>query len=185
MKIFIISDTHFGHKMLVEKGYREKYYEYKINTNLLKLNKEDLLIHLGDVCIGNDEENHNVFIKPLKCKKILVKGNHDRKSNNFYLNNGWDFVCHKFSDKFFGKYVLFSHKPKEDDGYDLNLFGHFHDSFHHLKDKELVDILTDKHRLIAIENAKYKPVLLESIILKDCGYSDLNKLFDEYDKRSL
>lgn len=114
MKHRVISDTHFGHELLVNLWDRKKWYEYKIDRSLKKLTKDDVLIHLWDICIGNDQEVHDTYIKPLQCRKILVKGNHDRKSDSRYLDNGWDMVVESMVINMFGKKILFQHIP----GYD-------------------------------------------------------------------
>lgn len=172
MKTFIITDTHFNHQKLVELCGRPQNHTELIGGNLLKMNftEQDILIHLGDVCIGRDAEAHDKYIKPLKCKKWLVLGNHDRKSRNWYLNHGWDWVGYQFSDSFFGKKILFSHIPLsnwESNGFDFNIHGHFHNNDHH---PELRN--TDgKHLLLAIENTFYKPILLETFL------TNYNRLF--------
>ena len=108
---------------------------------------------------------HDKYIKSLECTKILVKGNHEHKSNNWYLNCGWNFVCKTFKDKYFGKKILFSHKPKVDDNdYDINLHGHFHNNEHRKLEPDLVAIKNDKQFCFILENTNYSPVLLETII---------------------
>ena len=110
---------------------------------------------------------HEKYIKPLKCKKWLVLGNHDHKSNHWYLNNGWDWVGRQFKWKYGGKYILFSHIPQPDDRwFDINIHGHFHNSDHRKRELELVAIYTNKHYLLAIENINYQPVLLTTILSK-------------------
>jgi calcineurin-like phosphoesterase family protein len=172
MSFYLIADTHFLHKMLVDKGYRKLNFEETILKNLSKLTEKDVLIHLGDVGLGKEWFIHDTYIKPLKCKKWLVRGNHDNKSNTWYLNNGWDFVCHKFYDHYFGKYILFSHKPREiDDKIDLNIHGHFHNSDHRWREPELIDRLTDRHKLFCLEEANYQPILLSTFIEKNYDHS--------------
>ncbi|GAF94682.1 unnamed protein product, partial [marine sediment metagenome] len=128
--------------------------------------------HLGDVCLGKDLEAHKKYIKPLKCRKWLVTGNHDHKSNNWYLSNGWDFVCTAFVDRYFGSKVLFSHKPKIiHNSIDLNIHGHFHNSNHRWQEPELRIRLTKRHRLFSAEVSKYKPILLEDYITKNYDHS--------------
>lgn len=129
MKIFLITDTHLNHDKLVEFG-RPKDFQDRIKKGLKYLKDDAVLIHLGDVCIGNDAEN-NKFFTDLKCKKILVKGNHDNKSNSWYLSNGWDFVCDSFTMKFHGKRLLFTHIPVPDsEDFDFNIHGHLHGNNH-------------------------------------------------------
>ena len=177
MKIFLISDTHFNHSKMVEYCGRPKDFSEIIKKELLKsISKDDILIHLGDVCFGNDKENNNWFGENLNCRKWLVRGNHDNKSNAWYLENGWDFVCDSFVFKFEGKKILFSHQPLKIADNDFNIHGHFHNALPRLlrgewkvdgekerNEQDLLNLTSDKHKLIALEETKYKPVLLKSI----------------------
>ena len=177
MKIWCISDTHFGHDKMPQYCGRPIGFEKLIFDNLLRVvKKSDMLIHLGDFCIGDDEMWHKRFLTEIDCKKILVRGNHDHKSNSWYLKMGWDFVCFAFSNTYFGKKILFSHCPQPINDVDFNIHGHFHNSLPRLLKKEWVtpdeeyrnkhdlSILTPKHKLLALEYTNYQPVLLETFI---------------------
>lgn len=184
MNIYLISDTHFNHNKMVEYCNRPENHTELIKKNLFVFNstirKDDVFIHLGDVCIGKDEEIHNEVIVPLACKKWLVKGNHDRKSDSWYMNHGWDFVADSFKGKYFGKEILFSHCPMKDDGkFDVNVFGHFHNNLSRLlegryvvegeeeRNKEDLAVLTGKHRLFVLEDRDYKPVKLSEFLIRN------------------
>jgi len=166
--IWIISDTHFLHDKLIEYCDRPKDHSIKIFKNLMTIPEGDLLIHLGDISIGKELEVYEKFIKPLKCNKILVKGNHDRKSNSWYRNHGWDFVCYSFSDTYFRKKILFTHYPKPTDNYDYNLHGHLHSNITKLEHltKENQNLINEKHLLFAVELNGYRPLKLNYIIDK-------------------
>ena len=178
MRIWCISDSHFGHDKMVEYCGRPKDFSRQIVSNLSKMCRDDdILIHLGDICMGEDKYWHNAVIDRLNCKKWLVRGNHDKKSNSWYLAHGWDFVCEQFTDTYFGKEILFSHVPQRDNGtFNLNIHGHLHNNLERLKRKEyvtpdeearnigVVDILTPKHKLIALEFTGYKPVNLNEVL---------------------
>lgn len=74
-----------------------------------------------------------------------------------------------FLDTYFGKRILFSHRPQKDDGgFDINIHGHFHNnlnpSLENKEEKKLLSILTKKHKLLSIEENNYQPVLLEKFI---------------------
>lgn len=170
--IYICSDTHFLHQALVTQGLRKEGFEEKVFNHLKNLTEEDVLIHLGDVCLGNDKFAHDTYIRPLRCKKWLVRGNHDHKSNSWYLDNGWDFVCHNFSDTYFGQYITFSHKPRSIGlKIDLNIHGHFHNSEHRWQEPKLLDRLTERHRLFSLEESNYQPILLDTFIKKQYDHS--------------
>jgi calcineurin-like phosphoesterase family protein len=167
MKIYLTTDTHFFHDRMVEFCGRPQDHTQITGKNLLQLQVEptDILIHLGDIAMGHDQEAHDQFIKPLKMRKWLVKGNHDRKSDHWYLENGWDFVCNYFNGTFFQKNIVFSHIPVAwDHRYDLNIHGHFHNTNHRNHEPELVKIENSRQKLLAIEYTNYKPILLEDFI---------------------
>ena len=162
MNIYLTTDTHFNHKKMIDDDIRPWDYEIKIRKGLMSLPEDCVLIHLGDVSLGDEEEVSELYIKPLKCKKWLIKGNHDGKSNKWYLEHGWDFVGKQLIDKYFGKKVLFSHKPIEfKEQYDINIHGHFHDSDHRSQEPELLAIANRRQRLLALEYTNYQPVKLE------------------------
>lgn len=167
-KYWVIGDTHFGHGQMQKFCGRHEDFSDMILKNIVNVvNNNDVLIHLGDICIGHDSEWHNdlKFIKNAKNIKLwLVKGNHDKKSNSWYLDNGWDFVCDSFTLRYMKKNILFSHKPMIDNGYDLNIHGHFHNSKESTQEPELIEIKNDKQFLFAIENTNYRPLLLKNII---------------------
>ena len=170
--IYIITDLHLNHGEPM-KWYcqRPDNYEELIARGLNTLTKDDVLICLGDICIGKDAEMHEKYIKPLVCKKWLVKGNHDRKSDNWYLSHGWDAVCETMTLKMYGARILLSHMPQylliNDHGfelYDINIHGHLHNFNHRNEKMEALVILNHRQKLLAIENTKYKPVSLKSLV---------------------
>lgn len=166
-KIWIITDTHFGHDKLIEYG-RPIDFNDRILNSFSMIKPGDMLIHLGDFCIGNDETWHKVYFKELTgVKNILVRGNHDHKSNSWYLAAGWDMVCESFTFDMFGKKIMFSHYPKAWDGYfDVNIHGHFHDTDHRRFEPQFTKLLTAYNKLLAIERTDYQPVSLEKFISK-------------------
>jgi calcineurin-like phosphoesterase family protein len=131
------------------------------------LKRGDILIHLGDISMGHDEDAHNSLnlIIPGGVTRILVRGNHDKKSNKWYLEQGWDFVCESFTDTYFGKKVLFSHTPAPIGDYDINFHGHFHNSPSSRWEPEYVKNLSKgKHKLLVLEDHYYKPWNLQEIL---------------------
>lgn len=164
MNIWITTDTHFSHEKLIEFG-RPKDFETQIQQKLLKaVNPGDLLIHLGDVCMGHDETN-NEWFNQLECKKYLIKGNHDNKSLTWYLQHGWDSVSERLDIKHFGKRIAFTHQPIAWDGYfDFNIHGHFHDTDGRRQPDYREDIMSGYNKLIALEYTDYEPVNLRKFL---------------------
>ena len=161
---FITSDTHFNHHKLVNTGFRPEDCDKRIVDNLKAVIKpDDVLIHLGDVTWSSVIDPDFVA---LPCRKILVKGNHDKKGYFWYMKRGFDFVCETFTLSYSGQNILFSHKPIEIDynsfGYDYNIHGHLHGGQHGLQYSWTRE--DGKHHLISLEDNGYKPELLDKIL---------------------
>ena len=155
MTPWIISDTHFFHEKIKEyEGRPDNFDELIIKYWKEMVKPDDLIIHLGDVSF----KGHQSPIKDLPGKKILVRGNHDPKSFLWYIKDGFDFCCDSFSLKYYGRNILFTHKPivYVPVSYDLNIHGHVH-----TKRKSLV---IEKQVAVRLEENEYKPVLLSSLI---------------------
>lgn len=165
MNYWITSDTHFGQDDQALKFDRPNNFSVKIFKGLFNVLKaDDVLIHLGDMCYNNDIEYH-VQLMRLPGKKWLCKGNHDKKSYSWYLNHGWDFVGENIILDIYGAQILFSHMPvKFEKPININVHGHLHNSDYRKHEPWVCDILTDKHKLIALEYTKYQPIKLKTLI---------------------
>ena len=113
MNYWLISDTHFNHSQLEEWGGRSGNWQKQIYKGLSQIPANDILIHLGDICIGNDEEvHHSIFESTAHLtSRILVRGNHDKKSLTWYLNHNWDLVVDGLELVFMGRYLHLTHRP--------------------------------------------------------------------------
>lgn len=164
MNYWVISDMHLGHDNMVNFCSRPINFSILIIENLKKyIKSNDVLINLGDTCFGDDKYWHKI-IDSVTCKKWLIVGNHDRKSYSWYLNHSWDFAAHSITLNLFDKNILLSHKPEPDNGYDVNLHGHFHNNDISNCGPELKSIMNNKHRLFCLEKLEYKPILLEKLV---------------------
>ncbi len=81
MTIYFTSDTHFHHKNIL--NFENRPYESVPEMTEDMINKwneqvedNDIIYHLGDLCLGNLEQTIDV-LQRLKGKIILIKGNHD------------------------------------------------------------------------------------------------------------
>ena len=161
MRQWVITDTHFlDTKLGVACSRPANFTERIIKGWKREVLPEDLIIHLGD--IGNTD-----IIPSLPGCKVLVRGNHDKHSNNWYYIHGWDFVVESFSFIRSKKIVLISHKPQPDLGqFDYNIHGHFHNTDYVNKDPICAALLTAKHYLYALEYHGYCPLLLDTLLSK-------------------
>lgn len=157
MKIWVISDTHFGHdKMHLEHG-RPQNHEIQILNNLMKIPSiDDILIHLGDVSFYNHAYWHKELRNAWDGQIWLTLGNHDHNTLTFYMKQGWNFVGQQIYLDLFGRDIEFSHRPL-DNPIDINVHGHLHSGEHRAFES------TDKHFLVNIEKT-LAPIQLRSLL---------------------
>lgn len=102
--IWLISDLHLGHRLLVDKKIREQGYEYKIlNTCKHCIMPNDTLYLLGDVA-----RTRQAFwfdqIQQIPGHKILMLGNHDKNRESWYKKWGFSEVVP------FNKFKIIKHQ---------------------------------------------------------------------------
>lgn len=123
------SDTHFGHKNILQYEPEarpfstiEEMHEVMIERWNSVVKPYDVVYHLGDFCFGK----HWIAIaKTLNGRKKLVMGNHDTYPSNEYLH---------YFDKLYGvvfwERCVLSHMPVHPNGLGsrwlLNCHGHTH-----------------------------------------------------------
>lgn len=163
MNFYVITDTHFGHEKIHEFCDRPKGFENRILTAIHHtVSYDDVLIHLGDICWGDDVDWHIQLKNSCPGKMWLVRGNHDKKSTSWYLSHGWDCVVSTLTLKMFGQVILMSHKPQIDTGYDINIHGHFHNNDFRNHESDLRAIKNNKQKLVMIEHG-YRPFRLKEL----------------------
>lgn len=172
MKVWIISDTHWNHKKILEYENRPANFNEIIIERWNKVVRDtDLVIHLGDVILGHDGDLPGIMAQ-LRGRKVLCRGNHDHKSDIWFMERGFAFAC----DYFVYKHIAYSHVPitplPTDAQY--NIHGHFHRGVHRgpnvvrddYYDAKYYRENQDKYHLIQIEDT-LAPFLLENILKPD------------------
>ena len=164
---YVIADTHFGHKGIMDWAGRPDDYVEKIFTNIVRVVKEDdILIHLGDVAFGEEDYYHRLLRKAVKSKMWLVRGNHDKRGDGWYLDRGWDFIGSSIVLRWYGERIVLSHKPVSVEESTYNVHGHFHNNAKSKWEPELVAVMKEgTHKLIKCEHT-YAPQNLEKVIKK-------------------
>lgn len=153
-RIFLIGDTHFGDTNIL-KFSRYPGYEKDIIKNWKNLvTNNDIIIHLGDVFYP---EYYDIMFKLPARSKILVRGNHDKKSFSWYLNHGFNMCVDNFYLHYMGLDLLFTHIPQLDipKNY-VNVHAHLHDRGYDSKEY-------NRHALVSIENTM-SPILLKTLL---------------------
>lgn len=158
---YVISDLHFNHENVIDfERYEfnsieehDNYIIYKWNSTIV--NNDDKIYVLGDIGF-NDKTKVKELISKLRGYKILVKGNHDTFSNNFYLEAGFNEVYdHPI---YYNKKVILSHEPVRealDNPYIFNIHGHLHNG---------CELTKENFYCVSAKKLKYKPMKLNSFI---------------------
>ena len=181
MKTYIVSDTHLNHDNIATYCDRPPNFTELIDRNVKQIVKpEDLVIHVGDIGVGKSE-GYMDMVAQWPGRWILVRGNHDGKSCQWYMEHGFDFAC----DAMIYRGVWITHKPSDilPAGCSVNLHGHLHnvwDGFCDNDPERENDIFSQCsksgrlpqpwHRLFAIEYTNYMPVDFDKFIAKPDKY---------------
>ena len=156
MKIFIISDTHFGHEAIIRYCNRPFTSVEEMDQTMIKrwnetVSNNDIVIHLGDFALCGKDKTREI-IQKLNGKKILIMGNHDNYSEQFYRDAGFHTVS-RFPI-IYDNFYMMSHTPlqlSETTCY-FNAYGHVHTV------NKFIDNATSK--CYCVERIGYRPVLL-------------------------
>ena len=86
-KIWLIADLHFGHKNAIDYCKRPFKNATEMNNVLIKkfnkkVGKNDIVFILGDLTWLNTVSTTQI-VKSLHGFKYLIKGNHDKKGNQY------------------------------------------------------------------------------------------------------
>ena len=147
----------------MEPGMRPGDWQGKLWKGIAAVPAEDTLIHLGDVCIGGDEDVH-LRLQESQCKKVLVLGNHDTKSKQWYEQRGWHFVCDGIELIYMGERLFLSHCPlPPSNRYTRNVHGHTHGDSHRAEESiQWYD--PSYHKDLSPELAGYTPLRLDTLV---------------------
>jgi calcineurin-like phosphoesterase family protein len=155
-RVFIISDTHFGHKKIIafESTNRPFKTTQEHDLELVKrwnetVNPKDTVWHLGDVLFGKESFE---ILSQLNGVKKLVMGNHDRYPTTDYL---------KYFNQVYGaaelRNCILTHvpvHPSQFRRFKYNIHGHLHSN--KLDDPRYINV--------SAEHTNLTPVLLDTVI---------------------
>ena len=155
-KVYVIADTHFGHANIIRYCNRPFTSTEEMDKVIIQnwnkvVSNKDIVIHLGDVGMGGKDYIKNI-ISQLNGKKILIKGNHDNYSDEFYREAGFHTVS-RFPI-IYNNFFIMSHAPlqlSETTPY-FNCYGHVHN------DEKYRDAATSK--CFCVERTGYQPQFL-------------------------
>lgn len=149
VKKYVYSDPHLGHANILnferfEFNSIQEHDDYVVQAyNSVIKNDTTIVYWLGDV--GKIER-----VKEFKGYKILIMGNHDRRTKQNYLDAGFEEVWSY--PLFVHKSIILSHEPIPVSEHFINIHGHLHGS----------KLDSDRHFCVSAKDIWYRPVLLTS-----------------------
>lgn len=172
--VWVISDTHFGHKNILSfkdkdtgdliRGKTFSSVEEMDETLIDNWNRVvkpgDKIYHLGDVFFGNKIDFMQKWNR-LNGKKRLILGNHDDAT--FFMK--YNLVSRIAVWRLFPEYnLVLTHVPLHDTVLRENRFKgkvgtNIHGHIHHNPSP------TENHRNVSVENINYTPINIEEFIL--------------------
>lgn len=156
LPLWVISDTHFGHTNIIRYADRPADHEWRmIEAWAERVAPADTILHLGDLCLCGREKMAGI-VELLPGRKLLVRGNHDRRSDGWYAQMGFTVIAPPTLEVC-GWTVRLTHVPDPTlvrHPRHLNVHGHIHTEVH--PDRRLVNV--------AVEQTGYAPVDLEALV---------------------
>lgn len=155
-RVFIISDTHFGHKRICEFEPKhrpfastEEHDEELVRRWNNVVNPNDTVWHLGDVLFGLETFE---ILGRLNGSKKLVMGNHDQYPIAKYAEH---FTTIAACVKLRG--CILTHMPVHPNQltrYKANIHGHMH----------ALSMLDDRYINVSVEQTNLTPALLDTVL---------------------
>lgn len=156
MKTFFIADPHFGHKMVIEYENRPFATVEEMDEELISrwnevVSDQDVVWLLGDITLSCKKEYIRNIFSRLKGRIHLIKGNHDRLSDNFYRSCGCAFVSRY--PVILKDFFILSHAPlyKRFQAPYFNIYGHVHGNDNYVTK-------TDNSWCVSVERQDYRPI---------------------------
>lgn len=166
-KTFFIADTHFGHDAIIRYENRP-FKDTKEQEEMLIKNwnevvePEDTVYVLGDFGLSDSKEETMRVCHALNGKKILVMGNHDTQTPEWYRQCGFE-EASPWPIIYEGFWIL-SHEPlyiNENMPY-ANIYGHVHAN-------PTYKNYSRQSICVCVERIDYRPITFDEIRKKVLG----------------
>ena len=160
MATYFIADTHFDDDAIVRYENRPFYNSKEMNASLIEkwnatVKPSDVIYHLGDFGCNNILSLKNT-LRQLNGIKFLIRGNHDKYTNEEYRKSGFtDVYDHPI---IIDDFYMLSHEPlyvNANMPY-CNIYGHIHSN-------PSYSTKSIRSRCVSVEQISYAPISKESI----------------------
>ena len=96
MAVYFSSDNHYFHANIIKYCSRPFRDVGEMNAAMVDnwnsvVSDEDVVFHLGDVSAGLRDrvDDFKALIGSLRGKKVLIRGNHDHQTDEWYVEAGF------------------------------------------------------------------------------------------------
>lgn len=170
-KLWVISDTHFGHQNIIKFQQRPVNHEVIMLSEWAeRVDQRHQILHLGDVFLGKggNAKRWASIIRYMPGEKFLVMGNHDKQKPELYEYAGFTIVKPFVYEGFaFTHYPITSRESKyfnvqADDYWHTNIHGHTH-SNEYKPDHDGIPIEDKRYINVCVEHTNLAPVQLGNI----------------------
>jgi calcineurin-like phosphoesterase family protein len=166
--IFFTSDNHYFHDNIIKYCDRPFSGSLDMNAEMMsrwnsRVGPDDIGIFVGDISAGlkGRTEELRQIIQNLNGKKILIRGNHDHQSIDWYVESGFL----KVFDFFVASEVVICHFPLSSlarYGFDDKLFGQYRHIIHgHVHEK---NVNFEGHFNVAADRHDFYPLLYTEVM---------------------
>lgn len=178
--IWFISDTHFSHDGVCRFTRNDgsplrpwndvmEMDEVLIDNWNKVVKKDDLVIHVGDVCFSG--QRYDIIMPRLKGRKHLIRGNHDLFSEGRYQRYFQKVLGIKVLDQYAITHVPIH--PESMARWKGNIHGHLHSNNVTLLSKKTGEALTGRN------DPRYFNVSVEQINYTPINFEEIKKEFDK------
>lgn len=124
------SDQHFWHGKIIEKCSRPFRDWDHMNEELVRrynevVPEDGFVVWVGDTFFRQKRELVQPLLSSLHGQKVLVRGNHDRKSSSWFVRMGFDSVHDRLDALWEDAHVVVQHHPELKAGGPV-IHGHTH-----------------------------------------------------------
>lgn len=184
MNQWVISDTHFGHRNIIDYCHRPFSSVGQMDETMItrwqeRVKPDDIVYHIGDFGLTQGDAVTKILPR-LPGHKYLILGNHDKSAERM-MEFGFDLAVESMVIRAFGRLLYLCHRPQKflptyhgngapAEQIDYVLHGHIHNSTPSERAKytnkgELVDIPSFNINM-SVELWNYEPVTVTSVIKK-------------------
>ena len=163
---FLISDTHFDHRNIIEYCKRPFSNREQMNQTLLenwnsRIKKTDTVFFLGDMSFGRHSRNAQYWQSQLNGKQIFIIGSHDNPPPQVYLNQA--------IIRYNGREFLLVHNPRDPDRIPRDWSGWIIHGHKHNNSMGKFPFINGENKTInvSVELINYQPVNIDQILALD------------------